>query len=189
MVNKFPIGENAEQRQIHEKLSKIATTDTAVLISGPHGMGKELYARYVHQCSSRRKAAFTSVNCGILPAELLDKELFGHVGVAMARAQPQSEGLVAAADGGTLFLDEIEALTLAGQLKLLRLLQEKEYRRPGETRIRRVNIRVIAATSTNLPADLHNGRLCAELFNAFTCVYLRSMSVNTRQRQLVFVIH
>ena len=164
MVEKFLIGESAEHRHILEKLSKIAATDAEVLISGPSGVGKELYAHYVHQCSPRKKAEFVPVNCGALPVDLLENELFGHVSGAFTGARPRSDGLVAAAEGGTLFLDEVDALALVCQVKLLRFLQEKEYRRLGETRIRRANVRIIAATNTDLLAAVHDGRFREDLF-------------------------
>jgi two-component system, NtrC family, response regulator GlrR len=164
MVQKTLIGESAEHRQILEKIFKVASMDAEVLISGPSGVGKELYARYVHQCSPRNKAEFVPVNCGALPADLLENELFGHVGGAFTGARPRSEGLVAAAEGGTLFLDEVDSLALVCQVKLLRFLQEKEYRQLGETRIRRANVRIIAATNTNLLAAVHDGYFREDLF-------------------------
>ena len=164
MVEKFLIGESATHLQILEKLSKIAGTDAEVLISGPSGVGKELYARYVHQCSPRHKAEFVPVNCGALPVDLLENELFGHVSGAFTGASPRSDGLVAVAEGGTLFLDEVDALALGCQVKLLRFLQEKEYRRLGETRIRRANVRIIAATNTDLLAAVRDGWFREDLF-------------------------
>src|SRR5262245_37042209 len=164
MFPKALMGESAEHRQILEKLFKIAATDAEVLISGPSGVGKELYARYVHECSPRNKAEFVPVNCGALPADLLENELFGHVGGAFTGARPRSEGLVAAAEGGTLFLDEVDSLALICQVKLLRFLQEKEYRQLGETRIRRANVRIIAATNTDLLAAVRNGWFREDLF-------------------------
>jgi two-component system, NtrC family, response regulator GlrR len=164
MVQKFLIGESAEHRQILEKLSKIAAMDAEVLISGPSGVGKELYARYVHQNSPRHKGEFVPINCGALPADLLENELFGHVGGAFTGARPQSEGLVATAEGGTLFFDEVDSLALISQVKLLRFLQEKEYRRLGETRIRRANVRIIAATNTDLLSAVRDGWFREDLF-------------------------
>ena len=104
------------------------------------------------------------VNCGAMPDSLFENELFGHVGGAFTGAQPQSEGLAAAAEGGTLFLDEIDSLSLPGQVKLLRFIQEKEYRRLGESRIRRANIRFIAATNTDLVSAVQAGLFREDLF-------------------------
>jgi transcriptional regulator with PAS, ATPase and Fis domain len=138
--------------------------DAEVLISGPSGVGKELYARYVHERSPRGTAAFVPVNCGALPVDLLENELFGHVKGAFTGARPHSEGVVVMAEGGTLFLDEVDSLALISQVKLLRFLQEKEYRRLGETRIRRANVRIIAATNTDLVDAVRDGRFREDLF-------------------------
>jgi transcriptional regulator with GAF, ATPase, and Fis domain len=158
------IGRSTAHRQLLEKISRIAPTDAEVLISGPTGVGKELYARFVHSQSCRKHAPFVPVNCGALPNELLENELFGHVGGAFTGARPQSEGLVAEAEHGTLFLDEIDSLSPSGQVKLLRFLQDKEYRRLGETRVRRSDVRVIAATNEDLVEAMANGRFRDDLF-------------------------
>jgi two-component system, NtrC family, response regulator GlrR len=150
--------------QLLNRIDRVARTDAEILITGQSGVGKELYARYAHECSPRGKAAFVPVNCGSLPPDLLENELFGHVGGAFTGARPHTEGLVAVAEGGTLFLDEIGSLALIAQVKLLRFLQEKEYRRLGETRLRRANVRVIAATNTDLLAAIHDGQFREDLF-------------------------
>jgi DNA-binding NtrC family response regulator len=142
----------------------VASTDAEVLISGPSGVGKELYARFVHAQSPRRDSQFIPVNCGALNGELLENELFGHIGGAFTGAQPQRLGLVAAAEGGTLFLDEVDALSPVNQVKLLRFIQEKEYRRLGETRIRRANVRFIAASNADLQMAVQAGWFRADLF-------------------------
>ena len=154
---------DAHQRLL-EQLSKFALTDAEILITGATGTGKEVYAGFVHRCSQRSKAAFVPVNCGAIPDQLLENELFGHVGGAFTGAQPRTEGLVAAAEGGTLFLDEVDTLSLPCQVKLLRFIQEKEYRRLGETRLRRANVRLIAATNTDLLAAVKAGRFREDLF-------------------------
>ena len=158
------VGCSPAHRQLLEKLSRFANTDAEILISGPTGVGKELYARFVHRHSARRHASFVPVNCGALPNELLENEFFGHIGGAFTGARPQSEGLVAEAEGGTLFLDEVDSLSLACQIKLLRYLQDKQYRRLGETRIRRSNVRFIAATNTDLVSAMREGRFREDLF-------------------------
>ena len=158
------VGCSAAHRTILERLTRFAAIDAEILITGSTGTGKELYARYVHHHSPRAKAAFVPVNCGAIPDSLFENELFGHVGGAFTGAQPQSEGLAAAAEGGTLFLDEIDSLSLPGQVKLLRFIQEKEYRRLGESRIRRANIRFIAATNTDLVSAVQAGLFREDLF-------------------------
>jgi two-component system, NtrC family, response regulator GlrR len=158
------VGSSAVHRTLLERLAKFALTDAEILITGPTGVGKELYAQYTHRQSPRAKAAFVAVNCGAIPDSLLENELFGHVGGAFTGARPQSEGLVAAAEGGTLFLDEVETLSAAGQVKFLRFIQEREYRRLGEPRLRRANVRFIAATNADLLAAVQAGRFRQDLF-------------------------
>jgi DNA-binding NtrC family response regulator len=158
------IGQSSAHRQLLERLAKVASTNAEVLISGPTGVGKELYAQFVHRNSPRSSAPFVAVNCGALPNELLENELFGHVGGAFTGARLQSEGLVAEAESGTLLLDEIDSLSLPSQVKMLRFIQEKEYRRLGETRIRRANVRIIAATNSDLYSAVHHGSFREDLF-------------------------
>jgi DNA-binding NtrC family response regulator len=157
------IGRSAVHHKVLETLDRVAPTDVEILITGPTGVGTELYAEYLHRRSSRAECAFVSVNCGGLPVELIENELFGHVGGAFTGARPAGSGLIATAEGGTLFLDEIDLMSLACQVKLLRFLQDKEYRRLGETRLRRANIRVVAATSANLAAAVRNKTLREDL--------------------------
>lgn len=158
------VGCSAAHQRLLGQLSKFAKTDAEILITGPTGTGKELYAKFVHKQSSRSKAPFVPVNCGAIPDPLLENELFGHVGGAFTGAQPRSEGLVAAAEGGTLFLDEVDTLSLPAQVKLLRFIQEKEYRRLGEARTRVANVRLIAATNANLVDEVQAGRFREDLF-------------------------
>jgi two-component system, NtrC family, response regulator GlrR len=158
------IGSSAVHRSLLERLAKFASTDAEILITGPTGVGKEQYAQYTHRQSHRAKAEFVPVNCGAIPDSLLENELFGHVGGAFTGARPQSEGLVAAAEGGTLFLDEVNTLSAPAQVKLLRFIQEKEYRRLGESRTRRANVRFIAATNADLLAAVKMGQFREDLF-------------------------
>jgi DNA-binding NtrC family response regulator len=158
------VGTSSTHRGILERLGRFACTDAEILITGPTGVGKELYARFVHRQSPRSKSAFVPVNCGAIPDSLLENELFGHVGGAFTGAQPQSEGLAMAAEGGTLFLDEVDSLSLPGQVKLLRFIQEKEYRRLGESRTRKANVRFIAATNVDLVAAVQTGQFREDLF-------------------------
>lgn len=145
-------------------VSSAAATDAEVLIIGPSGVGKELYARQVHEQSARARHPLVPVNCGALPAELFENELFGHVSGAFTGARARATGLVAEAENGTLFLDEVDALPLANQVKLLRLIQQKEYRVLGESRPRKANVRFIAATNTDLLSEVKAGRFRADLF-------------------------
>ena len=143
---------------------KAAMSDAAVLLRGENGTGKGVLARAIHARSLRADAPFVTVACPSLSAELLESELFGHVQGAFTGAVRDTTGKVAAAEGGTLFLDEIGDLPLALQPKLLRLLQEKQYERVGETRTRACDVRVLAATNRKLEADILAGRFREDLF-------------------------
>lgn len=138
-------------------LDRVAATDIELLLHGETGVGKEQYARYAHERSARADAPFVAVNCGSIPADLFENELFGHVAGAFTGARPRSTGLVGIAEGGTLFLDEVDALALANQVKLLRLLQEKEYRRLGEARAQQADVRIMAATNRDLVQASRDG--------------------------------
>jgi DNA-binding NtrC family response regulator len=141
-----------------------AANDAEVLIQGPSGVGKELYARRVHEQSPRAGHPFIPVNCGALPPDLFENELFGHVGGAFTGARSRNRGLVAEAERGTLFLDEVDALPLANQVKLLRLIQQKEYRPLGDSKLHRSDVRIIAATNADLLAETQAGNFRFDLF-------------------------
>jgi len=143
---------------------KAAETPAYILILGPSGTGKSVLARELHRRSRQCEEAFVTVNCPSLSKELLESELFGHVKGAFTGAVGDTHGKVAAADGGTLFLDEIGEMPLEIQPKLLRLLQEREYERVGETKTRRANVRVIAATNRDLEGEVKAGRFREDLF-------------------------
>jgi NtrC-family two-component system response regulator AlgB len=143
---------------------KAAESPATILILGPSGTGKSVLAREVHKRSAQRDEAFVTINCPSLSKELLESELFGHVKGSFTGAVADTLGKVAAADRGTLFLDEIGEMPLEIQPKLLRLLQEREYERVGETRPRKATVRVIAATNRDLTAEVKAGRFREDLF-------------------------
>ena len=158
------LGKSAEMQGVFGLLEKAARHDLTVLVTGESGTGKELAARALHYGSPRREQPFVAVNCGAFPVELIESELFGHVKGAFTGAVADKRGLVEEAAGGTLFLDEVGDLPLPLQVKLNRALQEREYRRVGDTRDRRVEARIVAATNVDLRARVREGRFREDLF-------------------------
>jgi NtrC-family two-component system response regulator AlgB len=152
---------------------KAAESEATILLLGESGTGKSVLARAMHQRSSRRGGAFVTVSCPSLSRELLESDLFGHVKGAFTGAHAETLGKVAAADGGTLFLDEIGELPIEIQAKLLRLLQEREYERVGETKPRRANVRVISATNRDLTQAVAAGKFREDLFYRLNVIALR----------------
>ncbi|MBJ6801869.1 sigma-54-dependent transcriptional regulator [Geomonas propionica] len=162
----FPdiISNNDRMAQIMELVKKLSGHKTTVLIQGESGTGKELVARALHNCGVRRQAPFVAVNCGAIPASLLESELFGHVKGAFTDASHDKIGLFEEADGGTLFLDEIGELPLSLQVKLLRVLQEEEIRPLGAAAAQKVDVRVVSATSRDLTREVAAGRFREDLY-------------------------
>ena len=158
------VGETPAMHAVRELLRRYARSRASVLIEGETGVGKELVARALHVESERASAAFVPINCGALPEHLVESELFGHVRGAFTGAHRDHAGLVEHAERGTLFLDEIEDLPPSLQGKLLRLLQEGEYRPVGATRARRADVRVVAASNADLHAMVHERRFRRDLF-------------------------
>lgn len=150
--------------RVVDVVQKVAPSSSAVLITGETGTGKELVARALHRCSGRPGEKFFSLNCSAVPDGLLESELFGHVRGAFSGAERDRDGLFLAADGGTLFLDEIADMPLHLQPKLLRVLQEGEVRRVGETHSRRVATRILAATAADLKKAVSEGRFREDLY-------------------------
>jgi two-component system response regulator PilR (NtrC family) len=158
------VGKSRRMLEVFETIRKTADSGSTVMITGESGTGKELVARAVHQESSRRSAAFVSVNCGAIPESLMESELFGHVKGAFTGAVQSTEGLFLAADGGTLFLDEITEIAHSVQAKLLRAIQEREIRRVGDTRDVKVDVRLIAASNRDLVKAVADGVLREDLY-------------------------
>jgi DNA-binding NtrC family response regulator len=144
------VGESPAMQQVFSAIAKVAATPATVLITGESGTGKELVARAIHYSSSRASAPFVPVSCAAIPEGLIESELFGHVKGAFTGASETRAGFLQTAEGGTIFLDEISSTTLSTQVKLLRVLQEKEVCMVGSTRARHVNIRILAATNKDL---------------------------------------
>ena len=159
---------------------KVARHPSTVLVTGESGTGKELVARYIHQASPRAPAPFVAVNCGAIPEQLLESELFGHTKGAFTGATSDRDGLFAEADGGTLFLDELGELPMPLQVKLLRVLQEGEVRRVGDNVSRAVDVRVVAATARDLESDVAEGKFRADLFYRVNVVRIHLPALRER---------
>lgn len=166
------IGSCASMLEVFRKLQKVAATDISVLISGETGTGKELIAREIHRRSERKDGPFITVNCGAIPENLMESEMFGHVRGAFTGAVASRGGRFQAADGGTLFLDEVGELNPQLQVKLLRALQERMVTRVGDTRQEKVDIRIVAATNRNLEEMIAEGSFREDLYYRLNVVNL-----------------
>jgi NtrC-family two-component system response regulator AlgB len=171
-------------QKVLEIAFKAAESEAIVLLLGESGTGKSVLARAIHQRSPRRAGAFVTVSCPSLSRELLESDLFGHVKGAFTGAHADTQGKLAAADGGTLFLDEIGELPLGIQAKLLRLLQEREYERVGETKPRRANVRVVAATNRDLAQAVGEGKFREDLFYRLNVISLHLPPLRDRMEDI-----
>jgi two-component system response regulator GlrR len=159
------IGESESFLRVIRKLPRLAGSDATVLITGETGTGKELVAHAIHAGSPRSRQPFIPVNCGALPEDLVENELFGHARGAYTGAAGAGKGLLGEAEGGTLFLDELNSLSLSAQAKILRFLQNREYRMLGSTKLLRANVRIIAATNVDLRQHVRDGGFRADLYH------------------------
>jgi two-component system response regulator GlrR len=166
------------------KIPLLASCDGRVLILGETGTGKELFARAIHYLSSRMRHPFVAVSCGAIPVELLENELFGHNKGAFTGALAAKLGLIREAEGGTLFLDEIDSLPLLAQTKLLRFLQEGEYRSLGSSKSRQADVRVIAASNANLGQAVKEGKLRQDLYYRLNIVPLNLPPLRERREDI-----
>ncbi len=158
------VGESADMNKLRAEIRQVATSNLGVLISGENGTGKQLVANAIHQYSKRANKPIIPLNCAALPEELVESELFGHERGAFTGADSMRQGRFELADGGTLFLDEIGDMSLKAQAKVLRVLEYGEVERLGSQQIRNVDVRIIAATNKNLPAEIERGLFRNDLY-------------------------
>ncbi|MBI3858518.1 MAG: sigma-54-dependent Fis family transcriptional regulator [Planctomycetes bacterium] len=175
---------SAATRDVYQILERAAQSDATVLISGESGTGKEVAARTLHQLSKRRAAPFLCVNCAALSAGLLESELFGHERGAFTGADRMRKGRFELADGGTLLLDEVSEIDPALQAKLLRVLQERAFERVGSSETRRVEVRVIATTNRDLPAEVEKGRFRQDLYYRLNVLPVRLKPLRERREEI-----
>lgn len=181
------VGKSAALRKALEQVRLVAATDANVLITGESGTGKELIARAIHEQSARREAALVRVNCASIPSELFESEFFGHVKGAFTGAVQHRIGRFELADGGTLFLDEVAEIPLALQSKLLRVLQEGQFERVGESRTRRTDVRLIAATNRNLTSDVKAGRFREDLYYRLSVFPIEAPPLRERREDIALL--
>jgi two-component system response regulator PilR (NtrC family) len=178
------IGNSEAIQKVFDLVAQVADTKINVLITGESGTGKELVARAIHDQSDRSECAFVAVNCGAIPENLLESELFGHVKGAFTGAVSHKDGLFETADGGTLFLDEVGELTQPLQVKLLRVIQEKTLRRVGGTSDRHVDVRLLSATNKRLDSEVSAGRFREDLYYRLNVIQIPLPGLRERRSDI-----
>ena len=179
------IASSRAMQEVIQVADRVAGYDTTVIVAGESGTGKELMTRAIHSRSPRSEGPFIPVNCGGIPENLLESELFGHVRGAFTGADRDKMGLFAAAEGGTIFLDEIGELSFSLQVKLLRVLQEKEIQPVGSSKPQKMDVRIIAATAKNLEREVQNGTFREDLFYRLNVVYLVMPPLRERSEDIL----
>jgi two-component system response regulator AtoC len=178
------IGRSHAFIELMKQVGRVAPTNLPVLLTGESGTGKELVASAIHQRSGRAQHSFVAVNCGAIPAELIEAELFGHVKGSFTGADRDRRGLWEEADGGTIFLDEITETSPSFQVKLLRVLQQSEIRRVGSNQTRKVDVRVIAASNRDVEAEIKAGRFRNDLFYRLNAVLIALPPLRERREDI-----
>ncbi len=182
------VGESPALRRVLDVVDRVARSDSTVLITGESGTGKELVARAIHYNSPRAHRLLVTVNCGAIPEELLESELFGHVRGAFTGALSPREGRFALAHGGTIFLDEIGDMSLNLQIKLLRVLQEKQFEPVGSSKTQTVDVRVIAATNQDLPGLIAEKRFREDLFYRLNVIPIETPALRERSDDIPLLV-
>jgi DNA-binding NtrC family response regulator len=183
------LGRSAAMQQLFEKVRRAARTDATVLLEGESGTGKELFARALHAESPRAAGPFLAINCGAIPGELLESELFGHTRGAFTGAHRERKGYFESASGGTLLLDEIGEMEPRLQVRLLRVLQEGQITPVGETRPQAVDVRIVAATNKNLRDEVRAGTFRGDLYYRLHVVHLQIPPLRERREDILLLAH
>jgi two-component system response regulator PilR (NtrC family) len=178
------LGESPQMLQVKKLIRKVARSQAPVYVSGPSGSGKELVARLIHDCGPRTDGPFVAINCGAIPAELMESEFFGHKKGSFTGAHSDKQGLFEAADGGSLFLDEVADLPLAMQVKLLRAIQEKAVRPVGSTQEIGIDARILSATHAALEQRVAEGQFREDLFYRLNVIQLTIPSLAERREDI-----
>jgi len=178
------VGSSPVMEQLRDMIARVARSQAPVHICGESGTGKELVARMIHESGARREGPFVAVNCGAIPAELMESEFFGHKRGSFTGAVADKKGLVQSAEGGTLFLDEVADLPLHMQVKLLRVVQEKTVRPVGEAREETVDVRILSATHKNLADLVAQGRFREDLYSLINVIELRVAALRERSTDI-----
>ena len=182
------IGDSAPMQKVFERIEKVADTDSTILITGESGTGKELIAKAIHYNSYGRDNPFVVINCGAIPEELLESELFGHEKGAFTGAHKARIGRFELANGGTIFLDEIGDMSPNLQVKLLRVLQEQQFERVGSARTIKVDIRIIAATNKNLTSAVNKGTFREDLYYRLNVIPVKVPPLRQRKSDITLLV-
>jgi transcriptional regulator with PAS, ATPase and Fis domain len=183
------IGEAECLLDVYRVVDRVADTNCTILVTGESGTGKELVARAIHSSSKRSRAPFVAINCGAIPEALLESELFGHARGAFTGAHATKVGRIALAQGGTLFLDEIGEMPLSLQVKLLRILQSREYSPVGDTRTLQADVRIVAATNVNLEAAVQAGTFREDLYYRLNVIHVHVPPLRERVEDVPVLVH
>jgi len=183
------VGKSVGIQQVFDLILQTAPRRSTILIYGESGTGKELVAKAIHASSGRNREPFVAVNCGNIPSELLESELFGHIRGAYTGATSTKKGLFEAADGGTLFLDEVTTISMEIQSKLLRVIQEREFRRLGSLENKKVDVRIIAASNTDLQTAVHQGTFRDDLYYRLNVIAIKIPPLRERSEDIPLMVH
>ncbi|MCK5521293.1 MAG: sigma-54-dependent Fis family transcriptional regulator [Candidatus Marinimicrobia bacterium] len=183
------IGESAAIKEVFHLVSRVAPSTSNVIITGKSGTGKELVARAIHQQSSREKEAFIAINCGAIPENLFESELFGYKKGAFTGANQDKDGVFKAASGGTLFLDEVGEIPIHTQVKLLRAIESKEIKPLGSANISKINVRIVSATNRDLMKEVEEGNFREDLYYRLNIVEIPLPSLSERQEDIPLLVN